>query len=175
VAQDLVWPRIFSENRVALFGMRPGPVLAPGRARPYGKAADQHASGPAMHTAHLWIAIGAGGALGAMARHGVSIAAMRALGPNFPWGTLGVNVIGSFVMGLFIAWLVLREPHPTLLRAFVAVGVLGGFTTFSAFALEAVTLWRDRSLNVAALYVLASVMLSIGALMAGLSAGKALT
>ncbi len=127
-----------------------------------------------MNTGQLWIAVGLGGALGAIARHGVSLAAMRALGPNFPWGTLGINILGSFAMGLFVAWLALRDPEPTLLRGFVAVGVLGGFTTFSAFALEAVTLWRDRSLTVAALYVLASVALSIGALMGGLFAGKAL-
>ncbi len=128
-----------------------------------------------MTTSQVWIAIGAGGALGAMARHGVGLVAMRALGPNFPWGTLGVNVIGSFAMGLFIAWLALREPQPSVLRAFVAVGVLGGFTTFSAFALEAVTLFRDRSLNIAALYVIASLALSVGALAAGLYAGKGMS
>ncbi|MDZ7627423.1 MAG: CrcB family protein [Parvularculaceae bacterium] len=126
-----------------------------------------------MTAPHLWLAIGLGGAIGAMARHGVGIVAMRALGPNFPWGTLAVNVAGGFAMGLFIAWLTAREPHSLLLRSFVATGVLGGFTTFSAFALEAVTLGRDRSLAVAGLYVGASVLFSIGALLAGLQAGKA--
>lgn len=125
-----------------------------------------------MTSATTWFAVGLGGALGAMARHGVSLAALRALGPNYPWGTLSVNVAGGFAMGLFIAWLSAREPQPMLLRSFVAVGLLGGFTTFSAFALEAVTLWRDRSVSVAALYVGASVALSIGALLAGMAAGK---
>ncbi len=125
-----------------------------------------------MNALYPWIAVGLGGALGAMARHGVGVVALRALGPNFPWGTLTVNVAGGLAMGLFIAWLTAREPHSALLRSFVAAGLLGGFTTFSAFALEAVTLWRDRSAGFAALYVLASVLLSIGALMAGMAAGK---
>lgn len=126
-----------------------------------------------MTAATTWIAIGLGGALGAMARHGVSLVALRLLGPNFPWGTLSVNVAGGFAMGAFIAWLSARAPQTGLLRSFIAVGLLGGFTTFSAFALEAVTLWRDRSAGVAALYVGASVALSIGALLAGMAAGKA--
>lgn len=125
-----------------------------------------------MTSATTWIAVGFGGALGAMARHGVSLVALRALGPNFPWGTLSVNIAGGFAMGLFIAWMSAREPHTAILKNFVAVGLFGGFTTFSAFALEAVTLWRDRSAGVAALYIAASVALSIGALLAGLAAGK---
>jgi CrcB protein len=128
-----------------------------------------------MTGAQIWIAIGLGGAIGAMARHGVGVASMRAFGPNFPWGTLSVNVAGCFAMGLFIAWLTMREPHPAALRSFIATGVLGGFTTFSAFALEAVTLWRDRSLAVAGLYVLGSVILSILALGLGMTAGKAIS
>jgi CrcB protein len=125
-----------------------------------------------MNALYPWIAVGVGGALGAMARHGVGLVAMRALGPNFPWGTLTVNVAGGFAMGLFAAWMASREPHGAFLRSFVAVGLLGGFTTFSAFALEAVTLWRDRSAGIAAIYVLASVLLSIAALAAGMAAGK---
>lgn len=126
-----------------------------------------------MTSPSIWLAVACGGAIGAAARYGVSLAAMRLLGPNFPWGTLGVNVAGCFAMGLAFVWLSVRDPQPMLLRGFVAAGVLGGFTTFSAFALDAVTLWRDRSLNVAAIYVLASVALSIGALLAGVAAGKA--
>jgi CrcB protein len=128
-----------------------------------------------MFGGQVWIAIGLGGAIGAMARHGVGVASMRLLGPNFPWGTLAVNIAGCFAMGLFIAWLTAREPPTGLLRSFWATGVLGGFTTFSAFALEAVTLWRDRSLTIASVYVLASVALSIGALAAGLAAGRTLS
>ncbi len=128
-----------------------------------------------MNSPHLWLAIGAGGAIGAMARYAVGAASLRLLGPNFPWGTLAVNVVGSTAMGLFIAWLVAREPHTSMLRAFIATGVLGGFTTFSAFALDAVTLWRDKSLVVAGAYIAASVVLSVSGLFAGLAAGKALS
>lgn len=128
-----------------------------------------------MTGGNLWIAVGLGGAIGAMARYGAGQAALRALGPNFPWGTLGVNVAGCFAMGLFIVWMAAREPHTSSLRAFVATGVLGGFTTFSAFALEAVTLWRDRSLTVAVFYVLASLLLSFAALGAGIAAGRVLS
>lgn len=123
----------------------------------------------------LWLAIGAGGAIGAMARHGVGAISLRLLGPNFPWGTLSANLIGSTAMGLFIAWLVAREPHSPALRAFIATGVLGGFTTFSTFALDAVTLYRDKSLTVAGAYVVASVVLSIAGLAAGLVAGRVLS
>ena len=126
-----------------------------------------------MNSPHLWLAIGAGGAIGAMARHAVGAISIRLLGPNFPWGTLTVNVVGSAAMGFFIAWLLAREPHASMMRAFVATGVLGGFTTFSAFALDAVTLWRDKSLIVAGAYVAASVLLSVSGLFAGLAAGKA--
>ena len=123
----------------------------------------------------LWLAVGAGGAIGAVARYGVGALSLRLLGPNFPWGTLTVNVVGSALMGLFIAWLVAKEPHSSAMRAFVATGVLGGFTTFSTFAIDAVTLYRDKSLTVAGVYVAASVILSIGGLVAGLAAGRAFT
>lgn len=149
----------------ALGGLRPAACL--------NKATRGQTGGDDMTAPHLWLAIGLGGAIGAMARHGVGVVALRALGPNFPWGTLTVNVAGGFAMGLFIAWLTAREPQSALLRSFVVTGMLGGFTTFSAFALEAVTLGRDRSLAAAALYVGVSVFLSIGALLAGLQAGRA--
>lgn len=121
----------------------------------------------------IWLAIGAGGALGAMLRHAVSGAALRLFGPNFPWGTATVNVAGSFAMGLLIAWLAGREPNPAALRAFLAVGLLGGFTTFSTFALDLVTLWREKAITGAALYLAGSVILSVGGLLAGLVAGRA--
>lgn len=121
---------------------------------------------------HLWLAVGAGGAIGAVARYAVGALSLRLLGPNFPWGTLAVNFAGSALMGLFIAWLAAKEPHSSAMRAFVATGVLGGFTTFSTFALDAVTLYRDKSLTIAGIYVAASVILSIGGLFGGLAAGK---
>jgi CrcB protein len=98
-------------------------------------------------TAITLVFVGAG--IGGVLRHGVNIAALRAFGPGFPWATLGVNVAGSFVMGILAGWLALKAPgdlaHP--LRLFVGVGVLGGFTTFSAFSLDLVILWqRGRNL-----------------------------
>lgn len=124
---------------------------------------------------HIWLAVAAGGAVGAVARNGVSRAAMHLLGPNFPWGTLTVNILGSFAMGLFIVWLSHREPASPALRAFLTVGLLGAFTTFSTFSLDVVTLYRDRTLMIAGAYILASVILSVGGLFAGLALGRQLT
>ncbi len=121
-----------------------------------------------MNGMNIWIAIGAGGAVGAMARHGVSRVSLHLLGPNFPWGTLSVNVVGSFIMGAVIVWLSRHEPHSTAMRAFLTVGVLGAFTTFSTFSLDVVTLYKDRTIQIAAAYLLASVILSIVGLAAGL-------
>jgi CrcB protein len=123
---------------------------------------------------NIWLAVAAGGALGAMARHGVSRAAMHVLGPNFPWGTLAANVVGSFAMGLIIVWLSAKEPASPALRAFLTVGLLGAFTTFSTFSLDVVTLYRDRTLTIAGAYLLASVILSVGGLLAGLQIGRQL-
>ena len=124
---------------------------------------------------HIWLAVAAGGAVGAMARHGVSRTAMHLLGPNFPWGTLAANIMGSFAMGLIIVWLAHREPATPALRAFLTVGLLGAFTTFSTFSLDVVTLYRDRTLMIAGAYLLASVILSVGALLGGLALGRHLT
>ncbi len=123
-------------------------------------------------SANIWLAVAAGGAVGAVGRNAVSRAAMHLMGPNFPWGTLAVNIIGSFGMGLFIVWLSHREPASPALRAFLTVGLLGAFTTFSTFSLDAVTLYRDRTVMIAGAYVLASVILSVGGLLAGLAAGR---
>lgn len=127
-----------------------------------------------MNSFPLWLAVAGGGAVGATARYGVSVLSGRLFGPALPWGTLTVNVLGCFLMGLLVHWLVGREPNPMALRAFLAVGVLGGFTTFSAFALDAFVLYRDKTVIMAAAYVLASVSLSVGGLVAGLFVGRAL-
>jgi CrcB protein len=116
---------------------------------------------------HL-VLVALGGALGASARYLTGIAVLRALGPNFPWATLIVNVAGSFAMGLLIAILARRSAGDEALRIFVATGFLGGFTTFSAFSLDAVALYERGDVGSAAAYVLASVVLSIAALFAGL-------
>ncbi|MEM8796680.1 MAG: fluoride efflux transporter CrcB [Pseudomonadota bacterium] len=109
-----------------------------------------------------------GGALGASARYYVGVAAFRFFGPGFPYGTLIVNVLGSFAMGLLIAFLAKRSGTAAEWRVFLATGVLGGFTTFSAFSLDAVELWERGAIGSAGLYIAGSVTLSILALMAGL-------
>jgi CrcB protein len=123
----------------------------------------------------ILIFLGAG--LGGVLRHGVSLAAARAFGPAFPWGTLAINVLGSFLMGLLAGILALRagagwaEPA----RLLLATGLLGGFTTFSAFSLDAALLWERGDAGLAAAYVAASVVLSLLALAAGLWAVRVLT
>ncbi|MBV2359872.1 fluoride efflux transporter CrcB [Thalassococcus sp. CAU 1522] len=107
-----------------------------------------------------------GGAIGASARYLTGHAALRLLGPGFPWGTLIVNVVGSFLMG--VAVVALLQFSANRFAPLLVTGVLGGFTTFSAFSLDAVTLYERGQVSLAAGYVTASVALSIAALFAGL-------
>ncbi|MEP4768366.1 MAG: fluoride efflux transporter CrcB [Roseibium sp.] len=110
-----------------------------------------------------------GGGLGAGSRHLVSMITLRLFGAGFPVGTLVVNVVGSLAMGLFIGWLVRHEVgNLQTLRYFVATGFLGGFTTFSAFSLDTSVLWERGDTQLALTYVLASVVLSIAGVFAGL-------
>lgn len=118
--------------------------------------------------------VAAGGALGAVARYGVGGWAMR-LFPTaqWPWATLTVNAVGGLLMGLLAGWLAFRGgAHSESLRLFAAVGVLGGFTTFSAFSLEAALMIERRQLAMAGGYVAASVILSIAALFIGLMVAR---
>ncbi|MEM1371090.1 MAG: fluoride efflux transporter CrcB [Pseudomonadota bacterium] len=119
---------------------------------------------------NLALIAAAGGALGAAARYLVSVAAVRMAGPGavFPWGTLTVNIVGSFLMGVVVHWLAVRAGGGSELRTFLATGILGGFTTFSAFSLDVVSLIERKETALAALYVFGSVGLSIGALFLGL-------
>ena len=128
-----------------------------------------------MNGSVIWRAVAIGGAIGAMARHGVSRISMHMLGPNFPWGTLSVNIIGSVAMGLLISWFAAKEPTSPAMRAFLTVGILGAFTTFSTFSLDVVTLYRDRTIFDAGGYLLASVVLSISGLLLGLMLGRQLS
>ena len=108
-----------------------------------------------------------GGGIGAGIRHLTNIGALRLVGPNYPWGTMAINIVGSFAMGLFIATL-MRRGGSNELRLFVATGIFGGFTTFSAFSLDFATLW-ERGATIPALgYALASVVGAIVALFVGL-------
>jgi fluoride exporter len=120
---------------------------------------------------YLWVALG--GALGSVARYACSTAAARWLGAGFPYGTLFVNVAGSFATGLLAA-LVSSEGRPSLgadARAFVLVGVLGGFTTFSSFSFETLELARGGALGAAGTNVALSVVLCLFAAWLGFVAG----
>ncbi|MHC1549131.1 fluoride efflux transporter CrcB [Phyllobacterium sp. K27] len=112
--------------------------------------------------------VAAGGAIGSVLRYLTGLAMTRLLGAAFPYGTLAVNVIGGLLMGVFIEVLARRFEGSTELRLFVAIGILGGFTTFSSFSLDVVMLWQRGETVNAAFYVLASVILSISAVFLGL-------
>lgn len=106
-----------------------------------------------------------------MARYGAGVAAFRLMGAgNWPWGTLFVNVLGGLVIGLLTGWLAFKgSANGENIRLFAVVGVLGGFTTFSAFSLEVVLMLERREMATAALYALASVFLSVVAVFVGLA------
>lgn len=109
-----------------------------------------------------------GGALGASLRHLANLAAERLFGGAFPWGTLLINVVGSLAMGLVVGYLVRKIGVSNEIKLFVATGILGGFTTFSAFSLDFVTLWERGSAVSALGYAFASVICAILALFLGL-------
>jgi fluoride exporter len=119
---------------------------------------------------YLLVFVGAG--LGGVLRHGVNVVTVR-LGAEWPWQTLAVNVIGSLAMGLLVASLTAKGDAAASWRLFAATGVLGGFTTFSAFSMDVALLWQRGAGGQALLYVLASVGLSIAAVFAGLWLGRA--
>ena len=113
-----------------------------------------------------------GSGLGGAARHGVNVACLRAFGPGFPVATLVVNVAGSFAMGLVAALFALKAGASAEMRLLLATGILGGFTTFSAFSLDAVSLWQRGEALAAGAYVAGSVAFSIAGLLAGLAAAR---
>jgi CrcB protein len=122
---------------------------------------------------YLIVFVGAG--IGGAMRHGVNSLAALLLGTGFPFGTLAVNVVGSLAMGLIVEYLALMGEVSQHWRLFLATGVLGGFTTFSAFSLDAAVLYERGQLALAAAYVLISVGVSIAALFAGLFVVRALS
>lgn len=116
----------------------------------------------------LLLLAAAGGAFGSAARYLVSITTVQLFGHGFPWGTFAVNIAGSFLMGLLIAFGAQRLSMSEEMRALIAVGFLGGFTTFSAFSLDFAVLFERKDYGLAGLYLAGSVSLSILALFAGL-------
>lgn len=114
-----------------------------------------------------WIVFLGAGIGGAM-RHGVNQAALRLLGPNFPWGTLAVNVLGSLAMGVIAEYFALKGALPMSARLFLTTGILGGFTTFSTFSLDTATLWERGATASALGYIVVTLLLSVGALFLGL-------
>ncbi|MDQ0455883.1 fluoride efflux transporter CrcB [Rhizobium paknamense] len=115
-----------------------------------------------------------GGGFGSLLRYWVGLVAIRLFGPFFPWGTFAVNLIGSFCIGLFAEMLARRFNASEELRLLLITGILGGFTTFSAFSLDAVTLFNRGDTFLALVYVTASVVLAIAAVFGGLAVGRAL-
>ncbi len=113
-----------------------------------------------------------GGAIGASLRHLSGIAALRIMGTGFPWGTLFVNVFGSLIMGFFIAWLTKRTGTSNEIRLFIATGILGGFTTFSAFSLDVANMVERGAMTSAFSYIAASVVISLAAVFIGLWFGR---
>jgi len=116
----------------------------------------------------LILTIASGGAVGAVLRHFMNNAVTTWWGSSFPWGIFAVNVAGSFAMGLLISLFAHVWQPSQEIRMFLTVGLLGAFTTFSTFSLDAVTLIERGAVGAAALYVAGSVVLSIGGLYAGM-------
>src|SRR5579884_2316160 len=116
---------------------------------------------------YLIVFIGAG--IGGALRHGVNVAATRYFGFGFPYGTLVVNIVGSFVMGLFAGYFAFRPGIPQHVRLFLTTGILGGFTTFSSFSLDTALLIERHAYWLAAAYVAGSFAAGLIALFAGMS------
>lgn len=116
------------------------------------------------------LSVALGGALGASARYLVNVATLRLAGSGFPWATITVNILGSFLMGALVV--VFAQKDLTRLAPFLMTGVLGGFTTFSAFSLDAVALWQRGEVLPAAVYIVGSVSLSLAALLAGMAVAR---
>lgn len=121
--------------------------------------------------AYLIVFLGAG--IGGMLRHGVNALASRLVGPDLPVGTFSVNVIGSLIVGVIAGFMAFKGHVDQSWRLFTVTGLLGGFTTFSAFSLETALLWERGQLVAAAAYVGVSVVLSVGAVFVGLAAARA--
>jgi CrcB protein len=117
----------------------------------------------------LYLFVFRGAGFGGAMRHGVNVAATRLLGLGFPYGTVIVNVVGSFAMGLLAGYFAYRAGVPQHIRLFLTTGILGGFTTFSTFSLDAAVLVERHSFGAAAGYMIGSVAAGVAALFFGLA------
>ncbi|MDQ0558401.1 CrcB protein [Rhizobium mesoamericanum] len=120
------------------------------------------------------ILVAVGGAIGSVLRYYVSQWALKLAGPAFPWGTLTVNVVGCFVIGVFAEMILKRFDASPELRLLLITGFLGGLTTFSSFSLDAITLFERGAALSGALYIVASVGLSMAAVIGGLALMRAI-
>lgn len=111
-----------------------------------------------------------GGALGASLRYMTGLGMVRLFGKGFPWGTLTVNFVGSFLMGVVVV--TLAHKLDNRFAPFLMTGLLGGFTTYSAFSLDAITLYERGQFGLAALYVFGTLALALGGIVLGLSAAR---
>lgn len=116
-----------------------------------------------------YVLVFVGGGLGSVLRHMVNVLCARGIGIGFPYGTFVVNITGSIVMGLIAGYLAFKGDASQPWRLFLMTGILGGYTTFSAFSLDAALLYDRGELGLAAFYVLGSVLFSILGLFAGLA------
>ena len=122
---------------------------------------------------HIFL-VAAGGALGSVLRYLVGLWTLRSFGPSFPWGTLTVNVTGSFLIGVLAEVIARKFGASAEMRVFLITGILGGYTTFSAFSLDAITLLERGEPVTALIYVASSVLLSALAVFAGLALMRAI-
>jgi CrcB protein len=121
----------------------------------------------------LILAVAAGGAIGSVARYLMAGWIGHIVGPGFPLGVMTVNILGSAAMGVLVEGFALSWSVSSELRAFLTVGILGGFTTFSSFSLDAVLLFQKGEFGLGAVYILGSVALSLAGLVAGLQIARA--
>ncbi|MCK5296681.1 MAG: fluoride efflux transporter CrcB, partial [Alphaproteobacteria bacterium] len=120
-------------------------------------------------TLRIFMAVAAGGAIGSMGRYLVSMQALKLFGTAFPWGTMSVNVIGSFIMGAVVELMTVKWNVSEEVRNLVLVGILGGFTTFSSFSLDFVRMMEKQQVTEAFIYLAGSIMIGVSALLAGFS------
>lgn len=140
-----------------------------------GEAVDASRGGRQYWAMKHLLLVAAGGAIGSSARHLVNMASLRWFGPAFPWGTIFVNLAGCFAMGVMIELIARKFGASQEMRLFLATGILGGFTTFSAFSLDVALLWERGAIAAVTAYVGVSVAGSIAALFAGLALMRAVT